>query len=118
MFFFYSNESGLDFCNDKTGSRAHLRAKSVKCKDCVGSCVIGLRAICLLALPTDCLLLLKSLSSTGSKGETLASFVSADKVGLYFFFFFHINYKARLKIEPTGKDFLSAIQREGSCKWL
>lgn len=97
-----------------------MQAKSVKCKDCVGSCVIGSRAICLLALPTDCLLLLKSPSSTGSKAETLASFVSADKVGLHLaaFFFFHINYKARLKIEHSGKDFLSAIQREGSCKWL
>lgn len=63
--------------------RTHLQAKSVKCKDCVGSSVIGLRAICLLELPTDCLLLLKSPSSTGSKGETLASFVSADKVGLH-----------------------------------
>lgn len=60
-------------------------------KECVRSSVIGLRAICLPVLPTDCLLSLKSPSSTGSLGEMEPTLFPCKNVGLHLVNVFKFN---------------------------
>lgn len=60
-------------------------------KECVRSSVIGLRAICLPMLPTDCLLSLKSPSRTGSLGEMEATLFPRKNVGLHLVNVFKFN---------------------------